>query len=121
MQSRPTTQAFPLPQPPQVPPPQSTSVSTPFFTVSVHVGLAHLPPLQTPLTQSAPLPQPSPSAHGAHEPPQSRSVSAPFLILSLHEAFEQRLSAPHSRSTQSRSSKQPSAALHGAHSPPQST
>ena len=35
-----------------MPPPQSTSVSVPFLTASVHVGAWHTPPVQRPLTQS---------------------------------------------------------------------
>jgi hypothetical protein len=41
-------------------PPQSTSLSEPFFTPSLHVASAHLPPLHLPLagsTQSAFGPQ----------------------------------------------------------------
>jgi len=44
---------FPTAQPLQVPPPQSTSDSLPFLTLSVQVALVHSPLAQTPLTQSA--------------------------------------------------------------------
>jgi hypothetical protein len=66
-------------------PPQSTSVSSPFLTWSVHVGA------QTPLahdrpTQSASIAQPLPGPQSEHGPPQSTSVSSPFFAPSLHVA-----------------------------------
>jgi hypothetical protein len=66
-------------------PPQSTSVSLPFCTLSVGEGAWHTLPVQTPLVQSvAPTLQALPSAHfGAWPPPQSTSVSLPFLMPSL--------------------------------------
>jgi hypothetical protein len=83
-QSAATAQARPSLQAPQVPP-QSTSVSVPFFTVSAQAAARHLPPLQAPVVQSAATEQPLPSTHFvAHEPPQSTSPSEPFLILSVH-------------------------------------
>ena len=57
-------------------PPQSRSVSSPFFTPSSHAGAAHVPS-QTPLTQSAPIAQTAPFAHGPQSPPQSTAVSLP--------------------------------------------
>ena len=42
-------------------PPQSMSVSLPFFTPSAHEGTAHRLPVQTPLTQSTGARQPVPS------------------------------------------------------------
>jgi hypothetical protein len=63
----------------QAAPPQSTSVSVPFFTPSVQAGNAQIEFLHTPLEQSEPIAQPAPSTHTAHvPPPQSTSVSSPF-------------------------------------------
>jgi len=42
-QSVAAVQVFPLAHPPQVPPPQSTSVSAPFFALSVQPGVWHVP------------------------------------------------------------------------------
>src|SRR6266852_2810250 len=70
----------------QVPPPQSTSVSAPFFTPSRHVGGWQMPVVQTPLVQSAATRHIFRSAHGAQmPPPQSMSVSAPFFMPSEHD------------------------------------
>jgi hypothetical protein len=71
-----------------VPPPQSMSVSTPFFTVSAHVAAAHSFSVQTLLTQSpATLQTPFvPQRVQLVEPPQSTSLSPPFLTLSLQAA-----------------------------------
>jgi hypothetical protein len=46
-QSPATVQSPFVAHPPQVPPPQSTSVSAPFSVPSVHVGAWHTPPEQT--------------------------------------------------------------------------
>jgi hypothetical protein len=71
------------------PPPQSTSVSVPFFTMSVNVGAAHVPPLQTFDVQSAPVPQFLPTMHGgASAPPQSTSVSLLSFTPFVAEAAE---------------------------------
>jgi hypothetical protein len=65
-------------------PPQSTSVSVPFFTVSEQVGAEHtlVTPLQTPVVQSAPelhfLLTPH-SDNGAQTAPQSISDSVEFI------------------------------------------
>ena len=68
-------------------PPQSRSVSSPFFTVSRQRLPMHLPvcALQRPERQSLALPQalPWPQAMG-HAPPQSTSTSVPFLRPSRH-------------------------------------
>jgi hypothetical protein len=66
-------------------PPQSASVSVPFFTLSEHVGTWHLPPVQTALVQSALAPQVLPSPHLGQPPvpPQSTSVSLPFFAKSM--------------------------------------
>jgi hypothetical protein len=62
----------------QVAPPQSVSVSAPFFTPSLHVAGVHVFAVgsQTPLTQSPATRHLSLSAHAEHEPPQSLSVSS---------------------------------------------
>jgi len=62
-------------------PPQSTSVSVPFMTVSVHDGTAHVlvvVPLHTLLEQSVAAAHFFPFAQGGQVPPQFRSVSVPF-------------------------------------------
>jgi hypothetical protein len=125
---------FPLAQVAHEPPPQSTSVSLPFRTVSVQLPGWQRPPVQTPLVQLAPLaPHVFPSTHlrlvgaAAHEPPQSTSVSLPFAIVSLHDAGVQVPVAPHTPLAQSPPPPHffPSAhrSLVGAaaHEPPQST
>jgi hypothetical protein len=48
----PTTHPWPIGHAGQVPPPQSTPVSLPFLTLSMHDGAAHCPPVQKPLWQS---------------------------------------------------------------------
>jgi hypothetical protein len=86
-QSVSTPQCSPVAQVAQVPPPQSTSVSTPSCLWSVHVLLAHLPVTKShallvqsvlarhhlPVAQARPVP-----------PPQSTSVSAPSFLWSTH-------------------------------------
>jgi len=71
-------------------PPQSTAVSLPFFTVSVQVGTAHAPLVQTPLVQFPPAPVPVPHilplAQAGQAPPQSTSVSLPFFTRSVQAA-----------------------------------
>jgi hypothetical protein len=63
-----------------VPPPQSTPVSAPSRTPSVHEGAAQRPLTHEPTTQSLPTRQARPSAQGAQvPPPQSTSVSLPSL------------------------------------------
>ena len=74
----------PLAQSPHVGPPQSTSVSMPFFFVSIHVGAAHVPPVHTWLMQSVPIMHILPSTHPPQVPPQSTSVSVPFFVMSPH-------------------------------------
>jgi hypothetical protein len=60
-------------------PPQSVSVSVPFFTRSVHFGAWQVT-LQTPLLQSVANEQVLPATHFGHiPPPQSTSVSEPFF------------------------------------------
>jgi hypothetical protein len=64
-------------------PPQSTPLSLPFLTPSLHLGVWQVT-LQTPLVQSEASPHCSPSAHLLQLPPQSTSVSDPFLTPSGH-------------------------------------
>jgi hypothetical protein len=73
------------PQGAQVPP-QSTSVSVPFFTVSAQVAAWHRLAVHTPLPQSAASAQALVAAQGPQVPPQSASVSVPFLTVSAHVA-----------------------------------
>jgi hypothetical protein len=67
-------------------PPQSMSVSLPFFRWSVHEAGAHLLLTQTPLPQSLPNVQGFPSLHAEHGPPQSTAVSPPLRIESEQDA-----------------------------------
>jgi hypothetical protein len=69
----------------QVPPPQSTSLSAPFCTPSLHEGIAQVPPTHTWLVQSDAIEQLFPGAQAGQVLPQSTSVSVPFLTPSLHE------------------------------------
>jgi len=85
-----------LPCASQVAPPQSTSVSSPFLTPSVHVGAWQVVPasvvlaLQTPSTQSPATRQLLVSAHLPQvAPPQSTSVSSPSLTPSVQCAETQ--------------------------------
>jgi hypothetical protein len=73
-------------------PPQSTSVSLPFFSASLHDGAVHtcVAAGQIPLAQSAGVAHIRPVAHGGHvPPPQLTSVSVPFLTASVHEGTAQ--------------------------------
>jgi hypothetical protein len=65
-------------------PPQSMSVSLPFFAPSVHVAVAQRPPVHAPPVQSVFTEQSSPFAQsGQLPPPQSTSVSAAFFTPSV--------------------------------------
>jgi hypothetical protein len=76
----------PAAQPGQAPP-QSTSVSLPFFTVSVHVGAMHFDAAHTPDAQSSGTAQARLSPQRVvHELPQSTSVSLPFFTESMHDS-----------------------------------
>jgi hypothetical protein len=113
---------------PQVPPPQSVPVSAPFFTVSVQLGAAQAPAVQTPLLQepervqaaasarpvqkppeqlpemqSVPVEQTAPFEQSAPQlPPQSGAVSVPLVAASLQEAGAQILPAAGSGSVTNR-------------------
>jgi hypothetical protein len=74
-------------------PPQSTSLSVPFLTPSLHESATQRCDvvLQTPLVQSPPAEHPPPVAHlVAHVPPQSTSVSLPSLTPSWQALATQR-------------------------------
>jgi hypothetical protein len=66
-------------------PPQSVSLSVPFFTPSEQLGDAHAWPVHTPLAQSPLTAQPSPVGQRAQllAPPQSTPVSRPFSTRSV--------------------------------------
>jgi len=64
-------------------PAQSTSLSLPLRTVSLHVGRAPRAAGHDDERQSLRFVHARPSAQGAQTPPQSRSVSMPFLMPSL--------------------------------------
>jgi hypothetical protein len=66
-------------------PPQSVSVSEPFWTVSEHDGTWQTPPAQLLLVQSLLVLHASPSAHAGQVEPQSVSVSGPFLTPSVQD------------------------------------
>jgi hypothetical protein len=75
---------LPEPQAVHTEPPQSVSVSVPFFTESVQLALWQNPPEQTPPRQSLIAAQRLPGPHFGHvPPPQSTSVSAPFFTTSV--------------------------------------
>jgi hypothetical protein len=62
-----------------VAPPQSMSVSAPFFRPSVQLAAVHVPVAHFPLWQSLPVEHPWPSGHFGHvAPPQSTPVSPPL-------------------------------------------
>src|SRR6185295_10803812 len=66
-------------------PPQSTSLSEPFFTLSSHLGTAQAIAAQMWLTQSPEIAHFLPVPHPPQEePPQSTSVSEPFSMVSAH-------------------------------------
>jgi len=93
-QSAPAAQVVPRPHSPQVPPPQSTPVSLPFFTPSVQDGVAHEPvsPLATqmPLAQSPAAQHLRPLAQAEQRPPpQSVSLSTSLRTPSAHVAILQ--------------------------------
>src|SRR5689334_12061150 len=69
-----------------IPPPQSTSVSLPFLSMSLHDDAWHTLFEQTPVWQSLGIEQARPFAHLAQMPPQSTSVSMPFFTPSMQLA-----------------------------------
>src|SRR3954469_10589288 len=73
LQSMPAPQVCPGPQALQVGPPQSTSLSRPFFTPSMHVAGTHWLDWQTPVPQSVPV------THSTHVPWPSQTLPPPAL------------------------------------------
>jgi hypothetical protein len=70
-------------------PPQSTAVSVPFFTPSLHRAAAHLLLVHLPLAgkmQSEFVPHGLPTAQPVQLPPQSVSLSEPLRTMSLQAA-----------------------------------
>src|SRR5690606_31223084 len=103
-------------------PPQSTSVSSPFFTPSEHEASAQAPPEQLPLAQSASPRQSAPVSQPSQAPPQSTSLSFWFNVPSLQLGGWQRAGVPeHTRLLQSVSLEQSSPSAQATQSgPPQS-
>jgi hypothetical protein len=91
-QSPPTPQVLPLAHFVEQPPPQSTSVSVPFFTLSVQSGAWHTLLVHTPDWQSAATTHAFVAAHFVEQlPPQSTSVSVPFFTPSVQSGAWQTL------------------------------
>ena len=88
LQSAPAEQVWPFRHPEHRLPPQSTSLSAPFFTLSVQLAAWHLLPKQIALWQSLACAQARGAAHLGHMgPPQSTSVSRAFFAVSLQLAI----------------------------------
>jgi hypothetical protein len=104
----------------QVPPPQSTSDSEPFFAPSLQLERAQTLAVQTSVVQSVATAQAAPTAQPPHEPPQSTSVSVPFFSPSVH-APPPHTCRTHRAVAQSSLVRHAFAAGQGAHEPPQST
>src|ERR1700679_4058512 len=83
-QSELPAQRSPPGQPGHVEPPQSTSVSVPFWIMSLHVAAMQTPFVHEKLWQSVGPAQCLPRGHCGQSPPQSTSVSTPFLMPSVH-------------------------------------
>ena len=84
MQSSAREHILPAAQPAHEVPPQSTSLSSWFLTLSLQVGAWQAPPLHTRLLQSLPTPQRLPVPQAAHTPPpQSTSLSLPSWTPSI--------------------------------------
>jgi hypothetical protein len=104
-----------------VEPPQSTSVSPPFFTPSLHPGDWQMPLTHRPLVQSVFATHPRPSMHvGQPPPPQSFAVSVPFGTPSVQVGALQ-TPLPHTLLPQSAPALQALPAAQGVQEPPQST
>src|SRR5204862_292354 len=105
----------------QVPPPQSMSVSLPFFIPSPQLPGLHTLAAQAPLAQSLPATHAWPPMHfGQVLPPQSTSVSSPFFALSVQDGAAQ-VPPLHTLSLQSAALPHALPTSQGAHEPPQST
>lgn len=73
-------------------PPQSMSVSFPFFVRSAQVEPRQVPSVQAPSVQSEPRWQRMPTGHGGHAaPPQSMSVSDESWTPLVHDAVAHKL------------------------------
>jgi hypothetical protein len=118
-QSIPPVHAAPGGQPGQPPPPQSVSVSNPFFTKSVQSGAWHSPIEQTALAQSLDPAQVSPVSHREQvpAPPQSVSVSRPLCTSSVHVGARHWLPR-HDALAQSDPESHRLPARQGGHTPP---
>jgi hypothetical protein len=102
-------------------PPQSTSLSVPFFVPSPQVAGVHRPREQKPPEQSAPVLHALPSLQAGQLPPQSLSVSVPFLTASEQVGGAQ-TRLVHTFEVQSVGTEHPFPSAHGLHAvPPQST
>jgi hypothetical protein len=117
-------QPLPTPHLPGQEPPQSVSVSLPFFARSVQLAVWQTPAVHTALAQSPLPPQSLPAAHFVEqEPPQSASLSEPFLTPSVQAApwHDPLVHLPLAGSAQSPFEEQPLPTVHWvAHEPPQS-
>ena len=83
-------------------PPQSTSVSLPFFTPSLQVGAWQMPPVHTPLVQSPATAQPLPSAHSwARAAAAAVDVGLAAVLHAVGAAARRRRRRCRRRSTQS--------------------
>jgi hypothetical protein len=107
-------------------PPQSTSVSSPFFTLSSHCGLTlHLLPAQSCHDSHCEFIAQNMPQLSLHPLLQSTPCSAPFLILSSHVGQLQRSSpfwrVQSPKSMQSFQLRHFWPCEHGSQSPPQST
>ena len=105
----------------QLVPPQSTSLSSPFFSPSLHLASLQRPSVQTKLRQSSLKRQLPPDGQrlGVHVSPQSVSDSLPLRTPSSHLGAAQAplLQTP---DEQSRGTRQVWPVTHGVQLPPQS-
>jgi hypothetical protein len=105
-------------------PPQSTSVSEPFFLPSLQLGPTQTPPEHEPDVQSVPARQPEPIGQRSVQsvPPQSMSVSVPSRLPSVQLAAWAQWPPMQFPVEQSAAVMQPCAGAHlFAQLPPQST
>src|SRR5688500_323162 len=74
-QSPSSSQSSPPRHPLQSPPPQSSPVSAPFLTLSLHDAGWQMESVHTPLSQPAASTHGESAGHGAQSPPQSIAIS----------------------------------------------
>jgi hypothetical protein len=111
-------QAFVAAQPGQIPP-QSTSVSVPFFRVSPQLASWHFPLTQCALAQSPFFLQPLPFGQGPQaSPPQSWSVSVPPFSPSVQPGPTHTRVTAHTPVAQSPDTWQPAPTPQALHAPP---